>query len=48
MGEGTGWTLQVTDRLVGTISVELPQKGQVFRGGGSTELATLSIVELKD
>ncbi len=48
VGEGTGWTLQVTDRLVGTISVELPQKGQVFRGGGSTELATLSIVELKD
>lgn len=48
VGEGTGWTLQVNDRLVGTISVELPQKGQVFRGGGSSELATLSVVDFKD
>lgn len=48
VGEGTGWTLQVSDRPVGTISVELPQRGQVFKGGGSSDLATLSIVDLKD
>ncbi len=48
VGERTGWKLQVSDRLVGTISVELPQRGQVFKGGGVGESATLNIVDLKD
>lgn len=48
VGEGTGWTLQVNDRPVGTISVELPQKGQIFKAGGGGDLATMSLVELKD
>lgn len=48
VGEGTGWVLQVSDRLVGTISVELPQRGQVFKGGGGSDLATLNIVDLND
>lgn len=47
LGEKTAWQLQVTDRLVGTITVELPQKGQVFSGGG-TGLATLEVVGMAD
>jgi predicted nuclease with RNAse H fold len=43
VGEQTGWTLLVNDNLVGTISVVLPQKGQVFKGGGAGQ-ATLTLV----
>lgn len=48
VGEKTGWELMVTDRLVGTITVELPQKGQSFKGGGGAGLATLEVVGMKD
>lgn len=48
VGEKTGWELMVTDRLVGTITVELPQKGQTFKGGGGAGLATLDVIGMTD
>jgi hypothetical protein len=48
VGEETGWTLLVNEHLVGTITVELPQKGQVFKGGGGAGLATLDVVSLAE
>jgi predicted nuclease with RNAse H fold len=48
VGEKTGWNLLVSDRPVGTISVVLPQKGQVFMGGGGAGLATLEVVGLAE
>ena len=44
VGEQTGWKVLVSDHLVGSITVILPEKGQVFKGGGGTGMATLEIV----
>jgi len=47
VGEATGWALLVNDRPVGTITVVMPEKGQVFKGGGAG-LATLEVVGMTD
>ncbi len=46
VGERTGWNLLVSNHLVGTITVVLPQKGQAFRGG--VGMATLDLVGMGD
>lgn len=48
VGEKTNWTLMVSERPVGTITVVLPEKGQVFKGGGGGGFATLEVVGMRD